>query len=114
LLYDADSLAAAEALAAPITANDVMEARLSVARDGLNGKLGHYEIYDLATQLVDIARAGLHRRGILDSGGNDETGFLNPLQNILRTRKTYADEMLTRYHGAWDESVDPAFTEHIF
>ncbi|MGB2320354.1 MAG: glutamate--cysteine ligase [Candidatus Puniceispirillum sp.] len=114
LLYDAESLAAAEALAASITANDVMEARLSVARDGLNGKLRHYDIYDLATQLVDIARAGLHRRGILDSGGNDETGFLTPLQNILRTRKTYADEMLTRYHGAWDESVDPAFTEHIF
>jgi glutamate--cysteine ligase len=91
-----------------------MEARLSVARDGLNGKLAHYDVYDLASQLVDIARAGLHRRGILDSGGNDETGFLSPLQNILRSRKTYADEMLIRYHGAWNQSVDPAFIEHIY
>ena len=114
LLYDEDALAEASALAANITADDVMEARLSVAKDGLNGTLAGQEIYDLASQLVAISSNGLRRRGILDTGGNDETGFLAPLRECLETRQTPADMLLQNYHGKWQQDLTQIFDANSF
>ena len=88
LLYDEEALAGAEALAAGLGPNDVMEARLSVSRDGLRGKLGGRDVHNLAKSLVDLATAGLKRRARLDEDGNDETGFLSPLRDAVNSGQT--------------------------
>ncbi len=113
-LYDEDSLAEAEALAGDITAADVMNARLSVAKDGLAGKLGDRDAHVLASQLLDIANAGLRRRGICDDGGNDETGFLQPLRTVVESRKTPAEVMLDLYHTEWNLDIDHVFTSNQY
>ena len=114
ILYDDEALAEAEALSAHITAGDVMNARLSVATNGLNGQLAGADVYDLAARLLEIATAGLRRRGICDDGGNDETGFLQPLKTIIETRKTPAEVMLDLYRQDWDGEIDQVFTKNQY
>ena len=114
MLYDEQALAEAESLATSITPDDVMAARLDVAKDGFKARLGDQDVYDLAAQLVKIASDGLRRRGEMDSGGNDETGFLAPLRDAIAQQKTPADMLLDRYHGAWGGDMSHVFTANTY
>ena len=114
LLYCDEALAEAEDLVRDIGANDVMEARLSVAKDGLRGKLGSYDVATLAKKTIDIASKGLRNRGIFDDGGDDESGFLQPLRKVIATQKTPAEVMLDLYHGDWAEDIDQVFTSNQY
>ena len=52
-------------------------------------------------QVLDIAGAGLAARARTNGAGDDETGFLEPLREIVRTGKVPAQTLLDRYHGVW-------------
>jgi glutamate--cysteine ligase len=114
LLYDETALAEAEALVADITADDVMAARLSVAHDGLRGHMAGRPIHALAARSVDIAFDGLRRRHVLDGAGNDETGFLQPLRQIIASQKTPAEVMLDLYNGEWGQNIDQVFVSNQY
>ena len=114
LLYDETALAKAEALAADITADDVMAARLDVAQNGLRAKLGNHDVATLASQLVQIAKEGLKARAITDAHGRDETKFLAPVEEVIATQKTPADVMLELYHKSWNGDIDHVFRERHY
>ena len=114
LLYNEEALHEAAALVRDIGAKDVMAGRLSVAKDGLRGKLGRYDVYDLAAKTLDLAFSGLRRRGIFDDSGNDETGFLQPLRAVISSKKTPAEIMLDHYHGDWAKNIDQVFTSNQY
>ena len=114
LLYCDEALAEAEDLVRDINADDVMAARLSVAKDGLCGKLGSHDVATLAKKTIDIASKGLRDRGIFDDGGDDESGFLQPLRKVIATQKTPAEVMLDLYHGDWAEDIDQVFTSNQY
>ena len=114
LLYCDEALAEAEDLVRDIGADDVMAARLSVAKDGLRGKLGSHDVATLAKKTIDIASKGLRNRGIFDDGGDDESGFLQPLRKVIATQKTPAEVMLDLYHGDWAEDIDQVFTSNRY
>jgi glutamate--cysteine ligase len=56
----------------------------------------------------------LRRRREVNPFGQDETVYLEPLFELVHARKTVADELLERFHGAWKGSVDPIFIEQAF
>jgi len=114
LLYDEEALDEATALVCDIGAEDVMAGRLSAAKDGLRGKLGPFNLYDLAAKTLDLASSGLRRRGIFDDSGNDETGFLQPLRSVISNKKTPAEIMLDQYYGDWAENIDQVFTSNQY
>ena len=114
LLYCDQALAEAEDLVRDVGADDVMAARLSVAKDGLRGKLGAHDVATLAKKTIDIASKGLRNRGIFDDGGDDESGFLQPLRKVIATQKTPAEVMLDLYHGDWAEDIDQVFTSNRY
>ena len=114
LLYCDEALAEAEDLVRDINADDVMAARLSVAKDGLRSKLGSHDVATLAKKTIDIASKGLRNRGIFDDGGDDESGFLQPLRKVIATQKTPAEVMLDLYHGDWAEDIDQVFTSNQY
>ena len=114
LLYDDESLAEAATLISDIDVDDVISARLSVAKDGLRGKLGKHNVYDIAAKTLDLASKGLRRRAIVDDDGNDETGFLQPLRTVISTQKTPAEVMLDHYHGVWAKNIDEVFTSNQY
>ncbi|MCA8929961.1 MAG: glutamate--cysteine ligase, partial [Alphaproteobacteria bacterium] len=69
---------------------------------------------DLGGEVMKIARSGLQARARLDGAGNNETGFLDVLDEIVATRESPAAAKLRAYHERWNESVDPLFTEYAY
>ena len=72
------------------------------------------DMHALASDVLEIASSGLIARKRLDSFGEDESHFLNALKTIVKAEKTPAEELLERYHGAWNEEVDPVFSEYAY
>ena len=61
--------------------------------------------------MIELAREGLAARGRLNSAGDNETGFLAPLQQVAESGVTPAQRKLNLYYGEWGGSVDPIFFE---
>ena len=114
LLYDDGALDAAESLIKGITASDVEAARMAVAKDGLQAEMAGRSVHKIAHEVLEIADAGLKSRKLLDSKGEDERKYLAPLQEIVKSGKTYADEMLDKYYSVWDEDITHIFKEYHY
>ena len=105
LLYDDEALDAAEDLAKGLTAQDVADARMQAARHGFNGKIGDHNIGEIAAEMINIASTGLANRGCPDKNGRDERYYLDPIREIVQSRKTRAEHLLDLYHGDWAEDL---------
>ena len=51
------------------------------------------------------------RRNRLNAEGQDETIYLAPLEETVRTGKAPAQRWLEKFHGEWNQSVLPIFKE---
>jgi glutamate--cysteine ligase len=69
---------------------------------------------DFAARVLDIAADGLSRRAQLNSAGDNEGGFLDPLRDVLATGMTPADRMLARFNGEWNGDVSHIYEEFSF
>ncbi|MFB6894611.1 glutamate-cysteine ligase family protein [Kitasatospora sp. NPDC056327] len=67
--------------------------------EGLRTVLGGEPVLGLAAELVRLARAGLRAR--VDAGLEppEVLGYLDPLDEVLRTRKTFAEQCADRWEG---------------
>jgi len=73
-----------------------------------------YEMFrDIGRDILAMARKGLAHRGNKDARGQDETQFLDPLDAVIAGR-TQAEELIERFKGPWQGSVDPAFSECVY
>ncbi len=61
-----------------------------------------------------FARAGLVRRRHLDISGQDETRYLDVLEDQLARGTTPAQELLEKFRGPWAGSVDPIYAEEAY
>jgi len=111
LLYHRPSLDAAWDIARDWSLEERIRLREEVPRLGLRAQVRGRSVQDIARELIELARAGLAARGRLNAAGDNETGFLSPLQEVAETGVTPAERKLALYHGAWNGSVDPVFTE---
>jgi glutamate--cysteine ligase len=114
LLYDQSSLDAAWDICKGWTAEDRAALYRDVPTQALKAKIRGRSLQDVALQLLELSRAGLRRRNILDAGGQDETGFLIPLQEIAASGITPAERMLASFHGPWKGDVLKAFAEYSY
>ncbi|MFU8877094.1 MAG: glutamate--cysteine ligase, partial [Wenzhouxiangellaceae bacterium] len=90
LLYDRDSLAACLDLIRDWDPADMERLRADVSRQGLAAAVDGRTVREVAVQVLELAHQGLARRARLGSGGDDETGFLQPLIHIAETGRTPA------------------------
>jgi len=111
LLYHQPSLDAAWDIAGGWSMEERIRLRSEVPRLGLSAEVRGRSVQDIAKELIDLAGQGLTARARLNAAGDNETGFLAPLQEVADTGVTPAERKLALYHGAWNGSVDPAFTE---
>ena len=115
LLYDQGALDAAWDLVKGWSMEERELLRSSVPKLALDAPLpGGGTLRDIAGQVLDISHAGLAARARLDAGGSNETGFLDPLREIVRTGKVPAQTLLDRYHGAWNGNVSKIYEEMRF
>jgi len=111
LLYDQAALDAAWDLVKDWSADERQKLRDDVPRKGFDAEIRGRKVRRLARDMVSLARDGLARRARLDRAGHDETHFLAPLDDLIERGVTPADLLLKKFHGEWQGSVDPAFSE---
>ncbi|MES2421590.1 MAG: glutamate--cysteine ligase [Pseudomonadota bacterium] len=115
LLYDQGALDAAWDLVKDWTIDERQALRDSVPKLGLNAPIaGGGKLHDIAGQVLDIAGAGLSARARFNRAGDNETGFLDPLREIVRSGKVPAEVLLEKYHGVWGGDVSKVYDEASF
>jgi len=115
LLYDQGALDAAWDLVKDWSIDERQSLRDSVPKLGLDAPIaGGGRLRDIAGAVLDIAGAGLSARARLNQAGDNETGFLDPLREIVRSGKVPAELLLDKYNGAWDKDVANVYEETRF
>jgi len=115
LLYDSDALDAAWDLVKHWHIDDREKLRHDVPRLALDAVTPDGQsMRDFAGQVLDISAGGLTRRARLNSAGDNEGGFLDPLRDVVATGMTPADRLLERYQNAWGGDVSHIYEEFSF
>jgi glutamate--cysteine ligase len=115
LLYDDEALAAAWDLVKEWSIEERERLRREVPKFALEAKTPDGRtMVDLAGDVLDIAAGGLTRRARLNSAGDNEGGFLDPLRDVVAMGMTPADRLLARYHGEWRGDVSHIYEEFSF
>src|SRR5579862_9451595 len=114
ILYDDVSLDAAWDLAKDWTAEERQQLRDDVPKQALAATVRGRTVFELATDILKLSRAGLARRKRFDVSGRDETRFLEVLDDRLARGTTPAQELLAKYNGPWRGSVAPIYTEDAY
>jgi glutamate--cysteine ligase len=114
LLYDDVALDAAWDLVKDWAAEERQKLRDDVPKLGFAAGIRGRSVLDLSKECLALARAGLVRRAKLDREGDDETQYLDPLDDFVARGITPAEELLQKYYGPWQRSVDPVFDEYAY
>ncbi|MFK3891201.1 glutamate--cysteine ligase [Sphingomonas sp. NPDC079357] len=115
LLYDSVALDAAWDLVKHWTLEERQALRDAVPKMGLSAPIpGGGQLRNIAGAVLDIAHGGLKARARVSAAGEDETGFLEPLREIVRAGKVPAERLLELYHGAWGGDLSRVYGEASF
>jgi glutamate--cysteine ligase len=115
LLYDGQALDAAWDLVKHWSIEGREKFRHDVPRLALDTVTPDGEsMRDFAGRVLDIAADGLTRRARLNSAGDNEGGFLDPLRDVVTTGMTPADRLLAKYKTEWDGDVSHIYEEFSF
>ena len=115
LLYDQGALDAAWDLVKDWDMEGRETLRSSVPRLGLDAPIPTGgTLRDIAGEVLDIARAGLAARGKLNASGDNETGYLEPLAEIVNTGKVPAQRLLDLYHAEWQGDMSQVYKVKSF
>ena len=75
----------------------IINAYLESPQKGFNTQLMGKDLLYWTSSLLDISRKGLEKRDIISKKGNNETIFLNHLQNVVDNKTTNADHMISKF-----------------
>jgi len=114
LLYDDDSLDAAWDLVKNWTAEQRQQFRDDVPKLGFAATVAGHSALALAKTTLALARRGLARRRRLDAAGNDESRYLQSIEDYVARGVTPAEELLQKFNGSWQRSVEPVFKEYAY
>lgn len=115
LLYDQTALDAAWDLVKDWDMAGREKLRAQVPKLGLDAPLpGGGKLRDIAAQVLAISRGGLSARARLNEAGDNETGYLQPLDEIVATGKTPAERLLDLYNGPWGGDLSRIYEEKSF
>jgi len=115
LLYDQNALDAAWDRVKGWTMEEREALRNNVPRQGLDTPIPNGQtLKDLAKEILEISSAGLTARNRLNSSGDNESGFLDPLREVVAKGKSPAAQLLERYHGEWNGDVSRIYDEMSF
>jgi len=115
LLYDQGALDAAWDLVKDWDMAGREALRSAVPRLALDAPLpGGGTLRDIAGPVLAIAQRGLVSRARLNAAGDNETGYLQPLEDIVARGQTRAERLLDLYHGAWGGDLSQIYADSRF
>jgi glutamate--cysteine ligase len=109
LLYDDAATEAALELVKDWTAEDRDSLRKTAPLLGLRTPIAGRSVQEVAKDVLTIARQGLRARAKLNGSGDDETGFLSELDEVVASGMTPAQRLLDRYHGEWKRDINKVY-----
>ena len=110
LLYDESVLDDAWNLVKDWTAEDRMRLHADAPRLALNADVRGRFVYDIAQDVLTLAKTGLRRRAERLHGGADETRYLDVLFGIAESRTTVADNLMMHYNHTPNYSVNDVYS----
>ena len=69
---------------------------------------------DIARDVVGIAGDGLKARRRLNSKAEDETMFLDSVEETVASGRVPADELLERYDGDWEGDLSRIYADYSY
>ncbi|WP_417816300.1 glutamate--cysteine ligase [Thalassospira alkalitolerans] len=114
LLYDGAALDAAWDLVSDLSQAEREALRNDVPQTALATKFKNGTVQDLAKDVLAVSKQGLKARGRMDAYGDDESHFLDGLEDVAESGRTLAEEFLDKYETEWNGSVDPLFKEYAY
>lgn len=114
LLYDDTALDAAWDVVKGWTEEERHEIRRFVPKDALNTRIRRHRLHDIAQEVLRISEHGLKQRNRKNADGRDETLFLAPLQDIVASGKTQAEDLLALYNTEWTKTIEPIFKARAY
>jgi glutamate--cysteine ligase len=88
--------------------------RDDVPKLGFAATIAARDVLQLARTTLAMALKGLARRRRLDASGYDEGRYLQPIEEYVARGITPAEELLDKFHGPWNGSVEPVFKEYAY
>tara|TARA_B100001250_G_scaffold398526_1_gene406835 strand:+ start:72 stop:1367 length:1296 start_codon:yes stop_codon:yes gene_type:complete len=85
----------------------IINAYLEAPKKGFNTQLMGKDLLYWSSKLLDLSRKGLENRDILSKKGNNETVFLNYLQEVIDNKTTNADHMINKFSK--NENLDELY-----
>ena len=115
LLYDQSALDAAWDLVRHWDMEGREALRQAVPRLGLDAPLpGGGTLRDIAGEVLAISRSGLNARARRNERGEDESIFLDPLDEIAASGKVPAQRLLDSYAGEWGGELSRVYQDNRF
>jgi glutamate--cysteine ligase len=114
LIYDDTNLDACWEIVKDWSAEERQKLRDDVPKLGFKAKIRNRTLLELAAETLQLAEQGLVRRKRFDRNGRDETRYLRVLQESVARGMTPAEELLEKFHGPWNGSIDPIFFEYAY
>jgi len=111
LLYDQAALDTAWDLVKDWTAEEREQLRRDVPKMGLQTPFRNKTIRDIAVAVLAISRSGLNTRGYLNGHGENETVFLQELDDFVKTGKSNADILIDKFNGEWGGDILRAYED---
>ncbi len=114
LLYDGKAQDAAWQLVKDWTIADHAYLRDAVPKTALKTPFKGRALGAFASDVLEIATAGLKRRARAADLAADESAFLDVLWEIAKSGRTPAEELLEAYRTRWGGRVEPIFDEFAY
>jgi glutamate--cysteine ligase len=112
LLYDDQALDAAWDLVKHWTMEEREALRSAAPRLALDAPVpGGHTLRDIGREALKIAHQGLAARGRLNAAGDNETGYLETLDEIVASGKVPAQRLLDAYHGEWNGDITRVYEQ---
>jgi glutamate--cysteine ligase len=71
----------------------------------LRAKVRRIPLHEIARELIEIARAGLQREPVRNARGDDETIFLERLDELVKGGRCPTDAIVDRWLGDWSGEI---------
>ena len=115
LLYDRQALDAAWELVEHWTIEEREKLRRDVPKLALDALTPDGQtMREFAGQVLELSALGLTNRARLNSAGDNEGGFLDPLREVVATGITPADRLLDKFNNEWNGDVRRVYSELSF
>jgi glutamate--cysteine ligase len=115
LLYDQGALDAAWDLVKDWSMDARQTLRDSVPTLGLDAPIGDGRtLRDIAGDVLSIARSGLAARKRLNAAGDNETGYLSALEEVVASGRTHAERLLDSYNNEWAGDISRVYAQESF